>query len=99
MAPNPLLPSLLREGSLRMSFANLDVAAFIQEPPEFFYRGGMFHIRQRFSDSCTIERVMPPHVFFLAVRRAAECAKQHRFGSAEVIDFPSADDASPAAHG
>lgn len=81
-----------------MSLHNLDVAAFVEEPPEFTYEGGLFHIRQRFSASCVVERVMSPHIFMLSLRRAAETARQHRLGSAEIIDFPQPEDEVASAH-
>jgi hypothetical protein len=76
-----------------------DVCYFISDPPEFEYRGGMFHVTQRFGDNLSIERVMSPHLFMLALKRAAECAKKHRFGGAEIIDFPAnKDEAASAGH-
>jgi hypothetical protein len=55
----------------------------------------MFHVTQRFSDNLKIERVMSPHLFMLALRQAAECAKKHPFGGAQIIDFPK-DEAGTA---
>jgi hypothetical protein len=74
-----------------------DVCYFISEPPQFEYRGGMFHVTQRFSDNLKIERVMSPHLFMLALRRAAECAKRHKFGGAQIIDFPKTEDEASTA--
>lgn len=65
-------------------------AYFIEEPPEFDYRKGLFHVRQRIGNK-TFERVMSPYVFMLALRRAAECASKHKFGGAEIINFPGID--------
>ena len=73
------------------------IAAWVSEPPDFTYESGMFHIRQKLSENCVVERVMSPNVFFMALRRAAECAKQHHFMRAEVIDFPGATDDEIAA--
>lgn len=64
----------------------LDPCYFVEEAPEFDYRGGLFHITQQIGNE-TFERVMSPHIFMVALRKAAEVAKKHRFGSAEVIDF------------
>lgn len=77
---------------------DFDAVMFVTEAPEFDYIGGLFHIRQKVSDECVIERVMSPHIFMLALRRAAEAASRHKFGSAEIIDFPKSDEA-PAQHG
>ena len=81
-----------------MPFRNLDVAAYIGEPPEFRYEGGMFHVTQRYSDSCIIERVMPPHVFMLALKRAADCAALHFRGGAEVISLAKKIEERAARH-
>lgn len=74
-----------------MPFSNLDAVMLVNEPPEFTYSGGLFHIKQRYSETCVIERVMRPSVFLLALRRAAEAARQHKFGGAQIIDFPASD--------
>ena len=70
-----------------MPFSNLDVCAWVKEPPEFFYRDGVFHIIQRYSEDCVIERVMAPHVFMLSLRLAADCASKHFNGGAEIISL------------
>jgi hypothetical protein len=49
----------------------IEACYFIEEAPEFDYRKGLFHVRQRIGDR-TFERVMSPHVFMVALRRAAE---------------------------
>lgn len=64
---------------------------FVEEPPEFEYRDGLFRITQVVG-SIRVERVMSPHVYMRAVRRAVECARQHKFGGAEVIEFPKQSD-------
>lgn len=65
---------------------SIDGVFFTDEPPEFEYRDGLFHITQAIGN-CRFERVMRPHVFMLTLRRAAEAASKH-YGTAEVIDFP-----------
>lgn len=59
---------------------------FIEEAPEFAYKGGLFFVTQHIGNR-TLERVMSPHVFMLGLRRAAECARKHRFASADIIPF------------
>ena len=81
-----------------MPFRNFEMSAWIREPPEFTYESGLFHITQKYSDGLTIERVMSPHIFMLALRRAAECARLHKFGGAQIIDFPVQDEESAASH-
>jgi hypothetical protein len=71
---------------------DFEAVSYIVEPPEFEYRDGHFHIRQRFSESCVIERVMAPHVFMLSLRRAAEAAREHRLGGAVIIPFERPED-------
>ena len=73
-----------------MPLPNLEVAAFITEPPEFTYENGLFHIRQRYGADCVIERVMPPNVFMLALKRAADAASLHFKSGAEVFSFAQA---------
>jgi hypothetical protein len=70
---------------------NLDAVMFVDEPPEFEYRDGMFFIRQRISETCIIERVMRPSIFMQSIARAAAVAREHRLGGAEIIpvDFDS----------
>lgn len=51
---------------------------FVDEPPEFSYEDGLFHIRQRVSDEIVIERVMRPSVFFASIAAAVEVARKHR---------------------
>jgi len=80
-----------------MSYRNLDAIMYVTEPPEIEYRHGLFFLRQRFSETFTIERVMSPHVFMLGLRLAAEAAHKHKFGGAEIIRFPAEED-SPAQH-
>ena len=63
-----------------------DVVMFVEEPPEFFYRAGMFHIVQRLGGN-TIERAMQPHVFLKAFNRAAKCIQESAASGAEVIPF------------
>lgn len=59
---------------------------FVEEPPEFDFRSGLFHISQTVGGH-RIERVMRPSVFMVALRKAAECARKHRFAGATVIPF------------
>ena len=77
---------------------DFDAVLFISEPPEFDYIGGLFHIRQKVGADCVIERVMRPHVYMQSVRRAVEAARKHRFGGAEIIDFPQGEEAE-SGHG
>jgi hypothetical protein len=69
-----------------------DISYFIEEPPEFELRGGLFHITQKIGDQ-TFERVMRPSVFMVALRRAAEAARKHRFASAEIVEFAKREEA------
>ena len=64
--------------------------AFVEEPPEFDYRDGHFHIRQRFTSECIIERVMSPRTFFESIARAVECSRLHRIGGAEIVQLHAA---------
>lgn len=64
----------------------IEACFFVEEPPEFEYRNGMFHIVQVVGDY-RFERAMAPSVFMLALRRAAECAREHKFGGADILDF------------
>jgi hypothetical protein len=73
-----------------------DACYYVTDPPEFDYIDGLFHIRQRL-DGRIVERVMRPHVFLLALRRAAEVARAHRMGGAVVIPFAREDDEEAAA--
>lgn len=73
-----------------MPFRSLNVAAFVEEPPEITYREGLFHVVQRYSDDCVIERVMSPAVFMLALKRAADAASLHFKSGAEVFSFAQA---------
>jgi hypothetical protein len=74
-----------------MPLRNLDAVVFVDEPPEFTYEHGLFHIRQQISETTFIERVMRPAVFMQTIARAVEAARKHRLGSAEIIavDFDS----------
>lgn len=73
---------------------NIDSIMFVEEPPEFEYRSGLFHIRQRVSPNCVLERVMRPHVMFRAFQRAAQAIQDYHNaegGEADptgVIQFP-----------
>ena len=60
---------------------------FVEETPEFEYRNGLFHVVRRLGEE-RIERVMSPHVFMRALRKAAECAREHRFAGATILPFP-----------
>jgi hypothetical protein len=75
----------------------VEACFFIEQPPEFEYRNGLFHVTQTVG-GYRFERVMRPHIFMLALRRAAECAKAHKFGGAEIIDFPGKDEVVAAGH-
>jgi hypothetical protein len=81
-----------------MPLQNLDAIIFVEDAPEIEYRKGLFHIRQRISDTAVIERVMRPNTFMLALRRAAEAAHQHKFGGAEIIDLASRHEEATATH-
>ena len=82
-----------------MSLPSFDACFYIEEPPEFDYRNGLFHIVQTYKQGAMrIERVMRPHTFLRGLRRAAECAKKHKFGGAEIIDFPVKDEAVNNGH-
>lgn len=63
------------------------MACFVEEPSSFEYRDGLFRIVQMVGNR-RYECVMSPHVFMRALRHAAECARKHRFGGAEIIAFP-----------
>lgn len=74
-----------------------DSIIFVEEPPEFEYRGGLFYIRQRISEDRVLERVMRPHVMFRAFQFAAQAIQDyHAVEGAEeddasgVIQFPRA---------
>lgn len=66
-----------------------DACYFVDEPPEFTYAEGLFHVAVNVGGR-RIERVMRPHVFMLALRKAAEAAREHRFDN--IIDFPAKED-------
>lgn len=74
----------------------VEACYFIEEPPEFDYRKGMFHVRQRIGDK-TFERVMAPHVFMVALRRAAEIARKHKFGGADILPFERPEEEAASA--
>jgi hypothetical protein len=79
-----------------MPFRSLEACFYVQEPPEIEYRDGMFHLTTVVGEY-RFERVMRPHVFMLALRRAAEAARKHRMGGAVVIPFEREDDSEDAA--
>jgi hypothetical protein len=79
-----------------MSLPSLDAVFFVDQPPEFEYRDGLFHLVTTVGQY-RFERVMRPHVFMLALRRAAEAARKHRMGGAVVIPFEREDDSEDAA--
>lgn len=62
----------------------IEACFFVEGPPEFEYRDGMFHITHRIGNY-SFERCMQPSVFMQALRAAAECARKHKFGTGEVI--------------
>lgn len=66
--------------------AVIEACYFVDEPPEIDYRDGLFHIVQQIG-GCRCERVMRPYVYMVSLRRAAEAARKHRFGSAEILPF------------
>lgn len=68
-----------------------DACFYVTEPPEFDYREGLFHITVEVGGLRT-ERVCKPHVFMLGLRRAAECAKKHKFGGADILPFTRAEE-------
>jgi len=76
-----------------MSYPAFDAVFYVEEPPEIeLGPDGMFHIIQTYrKDGMRIERVMRPHTFMLALRRAAEAARKHRMGGAAIIEFPKPD--------
>ena len=80
-----------------MSLPSFDACFYSEEPPQFDYRHGLFHITTQ-QGGIRIERVMRPHVFILGLRRAAECARKHVFGGAEIIDFPATGDEVAVGH-
>jgi hypothetical protein len=83
-----------------MQISNLDARIFITEPPEIEFKDGMFHLRQKISDHCVIERVMSPHVFSKSVRAGQRALALWR-GGATVIEFspcPAVEGAAPATH-
>ena len=69
-----------------MPIQSLEAVFYVEEPPVFDYRCGMFHVTQQVG-SHRFDRVMSPHVFMLTLRRAAECARKHDFGGAKVLAF------------
>jgi hypothetical protein len=80
-----------------MPLRSLEACFFIEEPPEFDYRDGLFHVRQTVGDM-VFERVMRPHVFILSLKRAADAAGQHFRGGAEIIDLAKRLEDRAAAH-
>ena len=71
----------------------IEACFFVEQPPEFDYRDGLFHIVQTVGNY-RFERVMAPHVFMRTLRRAAECARKHKFGGADIIPFRKDEAAS-----
>lgn len=69
----------------------------IEEAPDIEFRGGLFYVIDTVGEKQLV-RAMRPNVFFRLFAKAGEAARQHKFGSAEIILFPEADD-SPARHG
>lgn len=69
-----------------------DAVLFVEEPPVFFYRAGMFHIVQRLGET-TIERAMQPNVFLKAFQRAAKCIQDSAASGADVLPFVAKDEA------
>lgn len=68
----------------------LEACFYIQEPPEFEFCDGLFHIKQRIG-GYTFDRVMSPHVFLQTLRRANQALTRYHEG-ATVIDFKAASD-------
>jgi hypothetical protein len=67
----------------------LDAVFFCEEPPEIEYRSGNFHVVQTIGQY-RFERVIPPHTFLKALRRANAAVRAWQ-GGAEVISFPTPD--------
>lgn len=67
----------------------LDITAFVTEPPEFRIEDGLVHIVQRFNGRFQIERVMRYHLFLKTIALAQKTVREYEArGVAEVIDFP-----------
>lgn len=62
-----------------MSFQAVDAIIYVEGPPEIDFRGGMFHIIQRLSPTCCIERVMRPSTFFESIAAAVAASRKYRF--------------------
>jgi hypothetical protein len=60
-------------------------AVLVEEPPVWEFRGGHFFVTCEQSGVC---RAYPPNVFFRTFADMAEAARQYKFTSAEVIQFP-----------
>jgi hypothetical protein len=56
---------------------NLEAIFYIDQPPTFEFRNGLFHICQTVGNY-RFERVMPPHVFMATVKAAVEAARLYR---------------------
>jgi hypothetical protein len=68
---------------------------FCEEPPEFEYQGGLFHITYDIGPR-RVERVMRPAVFFQSVARAVEVSREHRMGNVVPIEAVERDHAASA---
>jgi hypothetical protein len=75
----------------------VEASFYVTEPPEIEYIDGMFHVTQTVGNY-RFERVMRPHVFMLGLRRAAEAARKHRLGGADIIPFQRELDEAANSH-
>lgn len=72
-----------------MPVPNLEVTAFIKEPPKFEISDGLVHISQRLGPNLKIESVMRYSLFLKTIALAQKAVRDYEArGQAEVIDFP-----------
>lgn len=70
-----------------MPLPALDASFFVEEPPEFEFHDGLFHITTKIG-GCRFERVMRPSVFFEAIAKAVDTSRKYRGRGAVVSIVP-----------
>ena len=68
-----------------MPFSLLEAEIFVTLPVEIDYRDGVFHVVDRYSESCVVRRAIPPHIYMANLKRANAalakwCSEQRREG-------------------